>query len=312
MRHYVTILMAIFFWVCTEVHAQEFSVSSFRSLDNDVTAFITPVFDLADEPCALVRVVGSSDFAFSSPLGIVKRTDLTGEILLYLPKGSKSLTIKHPEWGVMRDYRFTQKLLGQHTYELRISEPRQEAIVLHDTITQTVTDTITVVQTRPRMPLRANGMLTMALMQGDIALGVIFSVMRRHGAYIHPQWNLRASEDYVAECDADGHLADGSMPYYTGSVHRSSYMVTAGAVHRISPVFSIFEGVGWGSSITTWQMLGTDSSALWVKNSDKSHRGVAFEAGTMMSYGRWNASLSVTTVAAKAWCVGIGLGIRIN
>lgn len=62
-----------------------------------------PVRDLNDEPCALVKVEAPSDFAFSTPLGIVSRKDKVGEIWLYLPKGSKLLTIKHPEWGVLRD-----------------------------------------------------------------------------------------------------------------------------------------------------------------------------------------------------------------
>lgn len=65
-------------------------------MPNDVSAFITPVRDLNDEPCALVKVEAPSDFAFSTPLGIVSRKDKVGEIWLYLPKGSKLLTIKHP------------------------------------------------------------------------------------------------------------------------------------------------------------------------------------------------------------------------
>lgn len=65
--------------------AQKFSVSSFRELPNDVTAFINPVNDLNDEGCALIKVQASPDFAFSTPLGIVKRENMTGEIWLYVP-----------------------------------------------------------------------------------------------------------------------------------------------------------------------------------------------------------------------------------
>ena len=49
-------------------------------MPNDVSAFITPVRDLNDEPCALVKVEAPSDFAFSTPLGIVSRKDKVGEI----------------------------------------------------------------------------------------------------------------------------------------------------------------------------------------------------------------------------------------
>ena len=39
--------------------AQDFSVRSFRTLVNDITAYIDPVRDLNDEACALIKVVGA-------------------------------------------------------------------------------------------------------------------------------------------------------------------------------------------------------------------------------------------------------------
>ena len=119
-------------------------------MPNDVSAFITPVRDLNDEPCALVKVEAPSDFAFSTPLGIVSRKDKVGEIWLYLPKGSKLLTIKHPEWGVLRDYRFSKPLESRMTYELKLKLPKPTPIIQekHDTIVEvkTVIDTIAIPQ----------------------------------------------------------------------------------------------------------------------------------------------------------------------
>ena len=82
---------------CGTALAQQFSVTKFRVLPNDVSAFITPVRDLNDEACALLKVTATPEYAFSSPLGIVMRKDNVGEIWLYLPKGTKKITIKHPE-----------------------------------------------------------------------------------------------------------------------------------------------------------------------------------------------------------------------
>ena len=94
------LLMAILFLLIPiKLHAQEYSVASFRLLPNDVSAFIHPERDLNDEACALVKVECPVDFAFSSPLGIVKRKDEVGEVWLYLPKGTKTLTLKHPDWA---------------------------------------------------------------------------------------------------------------------------------------------------------------------------------------------------------------------
>ena len=59
-----------------------FTVERFRQLDTDVSAFIDAVRDLNGEACALVKVVAPPDFAFSSPLGIVKRCDEVGDMAL--------------------------------------------------------------------------------------------------------------------------------------------------------------------------------------------------------------------------------------
>ena len=70
----LTILLFILSLWSASVLAQEFSVAGFRLLPNDVSAFITPVRDLNDEPCALVKVEAPSDFAFSTPLGIDRKS----------------------------------------------------------------------------------------------------------------------------------------------------------------------------------------------------------------------------------------------
>lgn len=122
-----------------------FSVESFRQLPTDVSAFIDAVRDLNDEACALLKVVAPADFAFSSPLGIVERRDKVGEIWLFLPKGTKSITLKHPQWGVLRDYAFGTKLESRMTYEMRLRLPQAAVVEKHDTVvyTQTIVDTVT-------------------------------------------------------------------------------------------------------------------------------------------------------------------------
>lgn len=53
----------------------------------------------------------------------MKRKDEVGEIWLYLPKGTQRLTIKHPEWGVLRDYRLGKPLESRMTYEMKLNLP---------------------------------------------------------------------------------------------------------------------------------------------------------------------------------------------
>lgn len=152
------LLLALCLWLlcCGSARSQEFTVSSFRLLPNDVSAFVNSVRDLNDEACALVKVEAPSDFAFSTPLGIVKRKDEVGEIWLYLPQGTKMLTLKHPVWGVLRDYQLGTTLESRMTYELKVDVPRLALAEHHDTIVQvrTIIDTVTVALSRPRSPGR--------------------------------------------------------------------------------------------------------------------------------------------------------------
>lgn len=305
--------------VCIRLQAQDFSVASFSVLEKDITAFMDPVYDLTNEPCALVRVVGSSDFAFSSPLGIVKRTDKTGEILLYLPNGSKSITIKHPQWGVMRDYRFTKPLVGKYTYELRLTRPQNKSVLfpLAPPTGLTVLFPLAVPTglTRPRLPMQRSIMATVGIIQSDVTPGIMLLMMRRHGAYIHAQWNMHGSPDYSEDCEEDGRLADGSIPYYADETQRSSYMFTAGGSHRLSSLLTLYEGIGWGKTTTFWQMIDhatpTESVTSWVRNTHHSHEGIAFEVGTVLNFGNCSATIGVATIEAKAWSIHAGIGITL-
>lgn len=172
---------------CGTALAQQFSVTKFRVLPNDVSAFITPVRDLNDEACALLKVTATPEYAFSSPLGIVMRKDNVGEIWLYLPKGTKKITIKHPEWGVMRDYKFEKPLESHMTYEMVINSPKPDIALKHDTIvlTKTIVDTIAVKKRRPKLPLRTHALFTVSMHENGPSWGVMVALMRRHGFFVH-------------------------------------------------------------------------------------------------------------------------------
>src|SRR5574344_1267773 len=90
-------------WLCMFVMtagAQEFKVVSFCQLEMDLTARTYPMKDLNGDACALIKVQMDKDFSFSGPLGIVKREDKVAETWLYVPQGTKRLTISHPRWGM--------------------------------------------------------------------------------------------------------------------------------------------------------------------------------------------------------------------
>lgn len=115
--------MGSILFTISHVKAQSFKVQQFRPLPNDISAFINPEYDLNHEACALLKIVCEDRFAFSTPLGIIRRKNNVGEVWLYVPHNTRLITIKHPTWGVLRDYCLPIALESRMTYELVITPP---------------------------------------------------------------------------------------------------------------------------------------------------------------------------------------------
>ena len=304
------------------VYARDFSVESFRELPNDISAFINPVKDLNDEGCALLKVIAASpDYAFSTPLGIAKRIDNTGEIWLYIPRGSKKVTVKHPQWGVLRDYEFPNRLESHKTYELVIREPESPrrhidveptVLTLRDTLVVTRTDTLVIKPEKPKIPLAADVLATFTYggRGGFPMAGIMAAVMTRNGAFIHASTTFSKIGAVAGSCDRNGNI-DGEPRFYSGSTRKSAWILTAGAIHRIGPRFAIFEGIGYGDCATAWQLAPSEGGG-YVRNSYLSNKGVAGEVGLMLHLGHVDIVASALTVGGKEWMGSIGVGIRLG
>lgn len=308
-------VLATLMWLFCQatMFSQEFSVASFQVRPNDVSAFINNVRDLNDEACALIKVEAPSDFAFSTPLGIVKRKDEVGEIWLYVPRGTKMLTLKHPQWGVIRDYKLGKPLESRMTYELKLNQPKPIIAEKHDTIIQikTVTDTIAIPQAKPKMPLSIYNLATIALHQDGPSYGIFFAMMHRHGFFLHASSDFKSIGKTEGNCDKDGIIAQtNDKPYYTGKTRHSNYTMTVGAIHHIYKSLRLFEGIGYGRTATAWQ-LGESEGGGYLLNDGLTHKGVAGELGILGSIGRLTLSASAITIAGKQWQGSIGIGIKL-
>lgn len=291
--------------------AQEYTVASFRLLPNDISAFIHPERDLNDEACALVKVECPQDFAFSSPLGIVKRQDEVGEVWLYLPKGTKTITLKHPEWGVMRDYKLGKSLESRMTYEMKLNLPKSEVIERHDTIVQvkTVIDTIAIPTVKPKMPLSLYTIASLALHEDGPSYGLFFALMRQHGFFLHASSDLKSIGSTVGNCEEDGSIDGmGTKPYYTGTTRHSNYTLTLGAIHQLIHGLCFFEGIGYGKIATAWQQSESEGGG-YLLNNGLTHKGIAAEVGMLASFGRLSIQASAITITGQQWqgCIGIGI-----
>lgn len=322
MRPAYTLLFAIILMAAFPVCAQQFSVASFRVLPNDVSAFINPVRDLNDEDCGLVKVIASGDYAFSTPLGIVKRVDKVGEIWLYLPRGSRKITIKHADWGVLRDYIFPSRIDSHLTYELRIDEPVRpvditavpEPIVktVRDTLVLTRVDTLVVQPVKKHVPMRYAALATVCFggKSQTLSGGVMLLAKKRHGGFLHFSTDFGTIPSTVGECGKYGEIAD-AIPFYTGRTRHSAFMATAGAIQRLSARVAVFEGIGYSSNVLAWELAPSEGGG-YVRNSYYSHRGVTFEVGSMVSFKRLTVSASLLTVRGTDWYGSVGIGIRLG
>lgn len=288
--------------------AQQFSVDGFRMLPNDISAYMDPVRDLNDEACALLKVACSHDFAFSTPLGIVKRRNEVGEVWLYVPRGTVLLTLKHPQWGVMRDYRLDKPLESRVTYELKVRQPISlppgiaVTSSLHSPRRDTVVFVVESAYTKPHRshrPIDCGAGLHVSMGSMGPMAGVRLSAMRRHGVYASAWTGLRALPE-TAE------LTPAQQTYHTGQTRQSAVLLTGGLVHRCGHVI-VYEGAGWGRHRVAWEQ----ADGRWTLASGECHSGWAAELGGGYQVRRWTATAGVQTVRMKEWQVAVGLGLKL-
>ena len=226
------------------------------------------------------------------------------------------LTLKHPEWGVLRDYKLGVVLESCMTYEMKLSLPKPAIAERHDTIVQvrTVVDTVTVARTRPKLPLSLYALATIGAHDNGPSYGVFFAMMRRHGFFVHASTDFGSIGKTNGSCSKDGGIGGtNEKPYYSGKTANSHYTVTAGAIHRLTKGVCLFEGVGYGRSAVAWQLAESEGGG-YVQNDGLTHKGVAGEVGALVSFGRIAVSASAVTIAGKQWqgCLGVGIKLWRN
>ena len=101
--------------------SHDFEIRGFHENMKDLTAATSNIKDLNGVPTALIRfTVRDTLFSFQANLGIVRLKNAVGEVLLYVPKGTKRITIRHPQLGIMRDYELPLTIESKTTYDAEI------------------------------------------------------------------------------------------------------------------------------------------------------------------------------------------------
>ena len=105
-----------------QVHAQKrIQVSKFEKSVTSLIGSVNPVEDNTGEACAVLRVwMSDNDFEIEPNLGVLKRETKTGEQLLWIPVGTKRLTIRHNGVMPLAGYVIPLRLEPKVTYDAEV------------------------------------------------------------------------------------------------------------------------------------------------------------------------------------------------
>jgi formylglycine-generating enzyme required for sulfatase activity len=126
------VFLTLLLILCGSPLFSQIAVKSFDLLPNDLDARAHyPREDKNGEKAALIKVVTTErGFEFEAgTIGIVATEQKTAEIWLYVPRGSKTLTIKHPQLGVLRGYNYPVSIEAGTVYEMTLVSGRVEMVV---------------------------------------------------------------------------------------------------------------------------------------------------------------------------------------
>lgn len=140
----------------------------------------------------------------------------------------------------------------------------------------------------------------------DIAYGMrvgMFPFKGHHGIeglgfHVSARSSFRPG-DYSYECDSNGNIPGGGKIWSNGVDRVSKTIVTAGAMYRILPWASVYVGAGYGGRALLWQ----DSDGSWVRVTDRSCNGAAFDAGLLFPV------FAPSALSAARITAGIGLTV---
>lgn len=96
---------------------QDIFIDNFRCVISDLIGSTRPVYDNTGEGCAvLVFNVRDTTFVIEGNLGVLKRESEVGTIRLWVPKGTKRLTVKHDGLFTLRGYQIPVAIESKMAY----------------------------------------------------------------------------------------------------------------------------------------------------------------------------------------------------
>ena len=118
----IFVCFLFFFLAISYCFSQDIHVKSFSLLENDLSARTNPVFDLNDDPCALIKMqFPESGFAIAGSQLVGEISYKNNEYYFYLVSGCKGIKITHWKYpSVFVDFSEfgVDRVEGKYTYQL--------------------------------------------------------------------------------------------------------------------------------------------------------------------------------------------------
>ncbi len=283
-----------------------FSVLSFRRLEWDLDARSgSPVLDQNGKKTALIKVITNAeglDFDVGV-MGVAAVRQEVGEVWVYVPEKVRKITIRHKDYGVIRDYIFPEPIESAVTYEmvLRTPAPKKEVVVRDSIVYLPSPVDSSSLRRRHRTP---SGFSVSAVFSAPEYSGGLFLVWEKYslGCYLKAMSDFRKQE-YEYGCMSDG-TADYGYIWTTGRSAVSRRNLTTGLVFRACGWLGVYAGAGYGSRVLCWE----DSAGTWAKVSDSSYTGVAADAGVRLHWRRLCFSAGISTICFRTTSADLSLG----
>lgn len=118
----IALALLLILAIALQVHAQKrIQVNKFEKNVTSLIGSVKIVEDNTGEACAVLRVwMSDNDFEVEPNLGVLRRETKTGEQLLWIPVGTKRLTIRHHGVMPLAGYEIPFRLEPKMTYDAEV------------------------------------------------------------------------------------------------------------------------------------------------------------------------------------------------
>lgn len=278
MKAMFTFIIPVVF--CASLHAQSISVTQFRPAPNDFSAAAqaTRRLDPDGNACALVKIA-THQTGFSFDAGASCIADIVYAepgVWLYIPSGTRKVTISHKQFGTVSGWQFPVSLEPARTYEMTLKTELPE-------------------KARPPRPVKPEFDVTgfsshflMSHVGMEISQGEVYSATFGISyCFLPKKTGFYASVDYSS---------DSGVSIFGGPVLR---MLDSNS----STDWQVYAGVG----LTAYGTLGVDAGSRFAWQSDKILSRYDFSIGcqywgegTVVPYVGLGAEITGCVAAAVA------------